>query len=95
LVSEEVLGPDICEDEAIHNEEFGPGSRFAPEEVNNAFTLLGKEGYLFLRPARAIFWEKDNMNYWIQWTRKDDITFLYAYDPEVDKAVEILQVQNK
>ncbi len=95
LVSEEMLGPDICEEKSFHNEEFGPGSRFAPEEVNNAFTNLENEGYSFLRPARAIFWEKDNMNFWIQWTQKDDTTVLYAYDPEVDKAVEVLKVMEK
>jgi len=95
LVSEEMLGPDICEEESFHDEEFGPGSKFAPKEINTAFTDLAKEGYAFLRPTRSIFWEKDNMNYWIQWTRKDDVTVLWAYDPEVDKAVEILQVHEK
>ncbi len=93
LVSEEILGPDICEDEAVHEEEFGAGSRFAPEEVNKALSELSKEGFYFLNPARAIYWENDDMNYWIQWTRKDDETVLWAYDPELDKAVEILKVQ--
>jgi len=95
LVSEEVLGPDVCEEEAFHNEQFGPGSRFAPEEVNNAFTALASEGYYFLYPARAIYWKKDDMNYWIQWTSKDDVTVLWAFEPEANKAVEILQVREK
>jgi len=95
LVSEELPGPDVCEEEAFHEEQFGPGSKFAPEKVNNAFASLAKEGYYFLYPARAIYWQKDNTNYWIQWTRKDDAVLLWAYDPDADKAVEILQVRNK
>jgi len=93
LVSEEVLGPDICEEEAFHEEQFRPGSKFAPEKVNNAFSSLEKEGYNFLYPARAIYWQKDDTNYWIQWTRKDNVTILWAYDPEKKKAVEVLQVR--
>jgi len=93
LVSEEVPGPDVCEDVSMHEEEFGPGSKFAPEKVNKAFSSLAKEGYYFLNPARAIYWQKDDMNYWIQWTRKDDVTILWAFDPQANKAVEILQVR--
>jgi len=93
LVSEEVLGPDICEEEAFHEEQFGPGSKFAPEKVNSAFSSLEKDGYYFLKPAEAVYWQKDNTNYWIQWTRKDDVTILWAYDPEKKKAVEVLQVR--
>jgi len=95
LVSEEILGPDVCEDEAFHEEEFGPGSRFAPPKVNRALSILGNEGYIFLKPARAIYWQKDDTSYWIQWTRRGDVTVLWAYDPARDKAVEILQVREK
>jgi len=95
LVSEEVLGPDICEDEVVHEMEFGPGSQFAPEKANQAFSALAQQGYFFLKPARAIYWQKGDMSYWIQWTRKDDVSTLWAYDPDADKAVEILEVREK
>lgn len=95
LVSEEVLGPDICEDESTYEREFGPGSQFAPEQVNEAFSELAEQGYIFLKPARAIYWQQDDTNYWIQWTRKDDVTILWAYDPDTDEAVEVLQVKEK
>jgi len=95
LISEEIHGPDVCEDVGIYKEEFGPGSKFAPGQVNKAFSLLTNEGYYFLKPARAIYWQKDDTNYWIQWTRKDDTVILWAYDPDADKAVEVLQVREK
>jgi len=95
LVSEEIPGPDICEEETFHEEQFGPGSKFAPENVNQAFSALTGDGYYFLSPARAIYWKQDDMNYWIQWTLKDDAAVLWAYDPEAGKAVEILQVRDK
>jgi len=95
LVSEEMQGPDICEDVSTYKDDFGPGSNFAPEKVKKAFSAIAKEDYYFLAPARAIYWQKDNAYYWIQWTRKDDVATLWAYDPEVDKAVEVLQVREK
>jgi len=95
LVGEEIPGPDVCEEEAFHEEQFGPGSKFAPENVNQAFSALTGDGYYFLSPARAIYWKKDDATYWIQWTLKDDVTVLWAYDPEADKAVEILRVKDK
>jgi len=95
LVSEEMQGPDICEDIQIYEEDFGPGSNFAPEKVKKAFSALTGEGYYFLNPARAIYWAQDDTNYWIQWTRKGDVAVLWAYDPEAGKAVEVLQVKEK
>jgi len=95
LVGEEMLGPDVCEDVQTYEEDFGPGSAFAPENVKEAFSAIAKEDYLFVAPARAIYWPKDNAYYWIQWTRKDDVAVLWAYDPEAGKAVEILQVRDK
>jgi len=95
LVSEEMLGPDVCEDVQIYEEDFGPGSAFAPEKAKEAFSAIAKEDYLFVAPARAIYWPEDEAYYWIQWTRKDDVAVLWAYDPEAGKAVEILQVRDK
>lgn len=70
-------------------------SSFAPDEVNKAFAVLLGEGYKFARPVRAIYWKQDNKNYWIQWTLKDNVAVLWAYDPEQKKAVEILEVKDK
>ncbi len=95
LVSEEMLGPDVCEDISTFEEDVGPGSSFAPENVDAAFSAIPKEDYYFIAPARAIYWPKDKEYYWIQWTKKDDVAVLWAYDPEADKAVEILQVTEK
>ena len=73
-----------------------PGSNRAPEEVNEAFAALPKDGYYrFVRPARTVRWKKDGHAYWIQWTIKDDVAVLWAYDPEERKAVEVLQVRKK
>jgi predicted amidohydrolase YtcJ len=68
---------------------------FAPDEVNKAFAGLPGKGYNFARPARAIYWKQDDKNCWIQWTVKDKVAVLWAYDPEAKKAVEILQVSDK
>jgi len=95
LVSEELPGPDICEEVPLYEEQLGAGSRFAPARVNKAFSALAKRGYYFLSPARAIYWAQDDTNYWIQWTRKDDAAILWAFDPKANKAVEVLQVREK
>jgi len=95
LVSEEMQGPDVCEDVPVYEEDFGPGSNFAPEKVKKAFSAIAREDYYFLAPARAIYWQEDQAYYWIQWTRKDDVAVLWAYDPDADKAVEVLQVREK
>lgn len=68
---------------------------FVPDEVYKAFVSLPEKGYMFARPARAIYWAKDKKTYWIQWTLKDNVAVLWAYDPEVSKAVEILEVRDK
>ena len=49
-----MLGPDVCEDVQTYEEDFGPGSDFAPEEVKKAFSEIAKDDYLFIAPARAI-----------------------------------------
>ncbi len=95
LVSEELPGPDICEEVPLYEDQLGAGSRFAPARVNKAFFALAKRGYYFLSPARAIYWAQDDTNYWIQWTRKDDAAILWAFDPKANKAVEVLQVREK
>jgi predicted amidohydrolase YtcJ len=69
--------------------------RFVPADAKAAFSKLPRQGYTFARPARAIHWKKDGQTYWILWTLKDDAAVLWAYDPEVGKAVEILQVRDK
>ena len=70
-------------------------SLFTPQEVRKGFAALRAKGYKPARPARAIYWEKDKTTYWIQWTLKDDVAILFAYDPEAGEAVEILQVREK
>jgi len=69
--------------------------RFVPEVARAAFKELPNQGYTFARPARAIHWKKDGQTYWILWTLKAEVAVLWAFDPEVDKAVEILQVKSK
>ena len=73
----------------------GPGSKNAPEVVNRAFGALESKGFKYARHAREIEWKKDNTKYWIQWTLKDDIAVLWAFDPEVNKAVEVLRLREK
>jgi hypothetical protein len=63
--------------------------------VTLAFGNLTNQGYRYARPARTVHWKKTNTNYWIQWTLKNDMAALWAYDPEQKKAVEILQVREK
>jgi len=77
---------------------YGPDEgalHFVPENVRTAFSKLPDQGYTFARAARAIHWKNDGQTYWIIWTLKDDVAVLWAYDPEVNKAVEILQVTDK
>jgi len=77
---------------------YGPDEgalHFVPENVKAAFSKLPDQGYIFARAARAIHWKNDGQTYWIIWTLRDDVAVLWAYDPEVDKAVEILQVKEK
>ena len=72
-----------------------PTSNGAPEAVDRAFASLLEGGYRYARPARQINW-KDEGTYWIQWTLKSDGTaVLWAFDPDANKAVEILQVREK
>jgi predicted amidohydrolase YtcJ len=96
LVKEDkMIGFSVCDAEQEHTGYIEPGSHFAPEEVNKAFSVLLDKDFFYLKPARSIYWEKDNQNYWIQWTAKDDVRVLWAFDPELNKAVEILQVRSK
>lgn len=94
LVEDENVRFSVCEpDGHYHDITTEPGSKFAPIKINKAFEKLSEKGYKFIKPARAIYWEKDDMNYWIQWTVKNDAKILWAYDPQSDNAVEILQVK--
>jgi len=68
---------------------------FVPKDARAAFSKLPDQGYIFARAARAIHWKNDEQTYWILWTLKDKAAILWAYDPEVKKAVEILQVKDK
>jgi hypothetical protein len=76
-------------------DELAPGNADAPEAINQAFAKLDDKGYKYVRPARQIFWEKDNSEYWIQWTYKDENAVLWAYDPLVKDVVEVLKVKEK
>ncbi len=73
----------------------GPGAKSAPNEVNDAFAVLSETGNNYVRPARNIYWKNTDSVYWIQWTMKDDIASLWAYDPVEDKVVEVLQVKDE
>lgn len=95
LVEDELLGFSACSAEEEHYLQVGPGSKFAPEEANQAFAALAGKGYAYARRARAIYWEQDDTNYWIQWTLKDGAAFLWAYDPETGQPVEVLQVRQR
>lgn len=97
LVEEDdMLGFSVWHTEGGHSPvELGPGSKFTPEPINEAFSVLAKEGYRYIRPARSIYWKNTDSNYWIQWTSKDNKRVLWAFDPELNKAVEILQVRSK
>ena len=57
--------------------------------------IILMNGYRFARPAREIYWKGTDANYWIQWTVKDNVSVLFAYDPVDKKAVEVLQVREK
>jgi predicted amidohydrolase YtcJ len=71
-----------------------PGARLASDEVNKAFGSLSDQGYRYARPARTVYWKNTDSTYWIQWTVKDDAAILWAYDPETNEAVEVLQVRD-
>jgi predicted amidohydrolase YtcJ len=71
------------------------GAKSAPGDVNEAFARLEQQGYEYVRPARTVYWEREDTNYWIQWTVKDDAAVLWAYDPVDKEIVEVLQVREK
>jgi hypothetical protein len=97
LIIEKDLVTEGGAHKCIHgvHEEIGPGSTNAPDEINEAFSKLHDQGYEYVRTARRIFWEKDNSEYWIQWTYKDEHAVLWAYDPLVEDVVEVLKVKEK
>ena len=71
----------------------------APEppewKTKEPFASLLKAGYRYARPARQIRWQEKG-NYWIQWTlQKPGTAVLWAYDPDVREAVEVLRVREK
>jgi predicted amidohydrolase YtcJ len=70
-----------------------PGARRAPAQVTEAFTTLSGKGYQFARPARTVYWKQTDSTYWIQWTLKDDVAVLWAYDPIEKIVVEVLRVR--
>jgi len=96
-----IIEKDLVADGGAHqciqgvHEEMGPGSENAPEDINQAFSKLHDQGYEYVRTARKIFWEKDNSEYWIQWTYKNDKAVLWAYDPLIKDIVEVLRVKEK
>ena len=94
IVKEEFVGAS-CRCCAIRPPSLRSGSAAAPDPVNRAFGALEKEGYEPARPARQIYWEKSDATYWIQWTLKDETATLFAYDPEVGEAVEVLKVRER
>jgi len=69
------------------------GNAEAPPAINASFSALLEQGYQFARPGRAIYWQQTDENYWIQWAIKDQVASLWAYDPEAEQVVEILQVK--
>jgi len=87
-VSRGCLGESVSHD--IH-----PGAPTTPEAITLAFGTLSEKGYRYARPAREIYWENTDSNYWIQWTIKDDVDILFAYDPDGQKVVEVLRVREK
>ena len=75
--------------------EVGPGSNSAPRKINEAFARLSLKNSEFLQPASTVLWKADNTEYWIQWTNNNESSTLWAYDPELDRVVEILKVSSK
>ena len=71
------------------------GNAEAPAAINASFSTLLEEGYQFARPAREIYWQQTDENFWVQWAVKDQVASLWAYDPEAEQVVEILQVKKK
>lgn len=65
------------------HEEMAPGNADAPGEINQSFAKLHDQGYEFVRTARKVFWEKDN------------IAGLRAYDPQIKDVVEVLRIKGK
>ena len=92
LVQDETYGGHRC---FMHDLEISPGAKSADDKINQAFAVLSETGNEFVRPARTVYWKNTDSVYWIQWTLKDDVASLWAYDPEEGKVVEVLQVKDK
>jgi predicted amidohydrolase YtcJ len=92
LVQDETYGGHRC---FMNDLEIGPGAKSAGPKINGAFAELIKTGNDFIRPARTVYWKNNDSVYWIQWTLKDDIASLWAYDPITDKVVKVLEVKDK
>jgi len=90
LIQDETYGGHRC---FMHDLEIDPGAKSADNEINLAFAVLSESGYEFVRPARTVYWKNTDSVYWIQWTIKNKIASLWAYDPEARKVVEVLQVE--
>lgn len=94
LAVEELQRMPVCG--GVHEVVVTPGSAFAPEKVDQAFGAIPDDTFdRFVDPARKIHCAPHKTDYWIQWTMKDRAATLWAYDPEIKKVVEILQVREK
>lgn len=92
LIEDDIAGGHHC---FANLHEVKAGSINAPDEVNEAFAQLSDLEYAFVRHARKIYWKNTDSHYWIQWTMKDDIPELWAYDPDLEKLVAVLKVMQK
>jgi len=91
LVKTELPGGRCC---LVHDHSVAAGARSASAEINRAFADLAVRGHRFARPAETVFWRNTDSTYWIQWTVKDDVAVLWAYDPDASEVVEILRVRD-
>lgn len=91
LVKKELPAGRCC---LVHDRIVAAGATSAPAQINAAFADLIAQGHRFARPAQSIFWQSTNSTYWIQWTVKDDVAVLWAYDPDACEVVEILRVHD-
>lgn len=71
------------------------GAVNAPDDVNKAFATLSAKGFEYIQSARSVFWQQTEQYYWIQWTMRDEIAVLWAFDPELQAVVGVLQIKEK
>ena len=92
LIDDDIHGGHKC---FANLEPVTAGAPNAPTEVNAAFENLEEMGYQFARTARKIYWKNTNSDYWIQWTLKNEVPVLWAYDPEIKEVVEVLRIKER